>query len=86
MLENLKSSYNLKNIFSFVEEKRKLIILKNNTFFQNKLDINAINIEKLCRRNIIFEENGNGNGEESTKKYHILLFKGEYLNFKRNGK
>ncbi len=83
MLENIKSSFILKNIFSFMEEKPKLYFLKYNKIIQKKLKITVIDYKRLSPKYIIFE--GKGKGEE----YDIndnLLFRGEYMNAKRNGK
>ena len=43
MAENIKSSYISEFIFSYLEEKIKLKIIKYNKTIQNKLQINIIN-------------------------------------------
>jgi len=43
MLENVKSSYFIKIIFSFVDERKKLMIVKYNKSFQKALNVNLIN-------------------------------------------
>ena len=43
MLENVKSVYFLKIIFSFVEDRQKLKIIKYNKRLQNKIDIKLVN-------------------------------------------
>ena len=84
MLQNSKSIYFLKRLFTFVEEKNKLDIIKYNKNMQNILDISLINYKTFSGRYILYGKNGKG------KEYDIyndsLLFEGEYLNRKRNGK
>ena len=84
MLENSKSIYFIKKLFTFVDEKTKLDIIKYNKNMQNIMDINLINYKFYSKKYIIFEENGKG--KEYDGYYNILLFEGEYLNGKRNGK
>ena len=43
MLENIKTVYYLKKIFSFINDRRKLKTIKYNKTLQNKIDINLIN-------------------------------------------
>ena len=83
MIDNIKSSYFIKIIFSFIDEKRKLKLIKYNKKFQNKLDIHLVNYKFLSGKYAIFMENRIG------KEYNYsdeLLFKGEYLKGERNGK
>ena len=89
----IKSSYILKIIFSYINEKSKLNIIRYNKTLQNKLDINIMNYKIFGRKYFIGDKNGKG------KEYFIndtlvfgqicydkLIFEGEYLNGKRNGK
>ena len=83
MLDNVKSSFVLNEIITYINEKRKLELVKYNRTLQNKLNINIINYRLLGKKYKIEEKNGKG------KEYNIndeLLFEGEYLNGKRNGK
>ena len=83
MLENSKSIYFIKKLFTFVDEKTKLDIIKYNKNMQNIMDINLINYKFYSKKYIIFEENG------KCKEYYWngeLKFEGEYINGKRNGK
>ena len=84
MLENSKSIYFIKKLFTFVDEKTKLDIIKYNKNMQNIMDINLINYKFYSRKYIIFEENGKG--KEYDGYNDKLVFEGEYLNGKRNGK
>ena len=83
MLENIKSKYILKIIFYFIEEKKKLKVIKYNKYLQNKFDIKIIDYRLLSQKYIIYEDNFRG------KEYNIyghLIYEGEYLNGERNGK
>ena len=84
MLENSKSIYFIKKLFTFVDEKTKLDIIKYNKNMQNIMDIDLINYKFYSKKYIMYEENGKGkeyNGYDDS-----LEFEGEYLNGKRNGK
>ena len=72
-----------KTIFSFLNDNKKLNIIKNNKNLQQILEINIENYKNMCNRFIIFERDGKG--KEYLRKNNILLFEGEYLNGKRNG-
>ena len=60
MLENIKSLYFAKIVFSFVDEKQKLKSVKRNKNFQKKIDISIINYIHFKGRYIIYESNGKG--------------------------
>ena len=74
----------LKIIFSYIDEKEKLEIIKCNKFLQNKLSINIINYKFFAQKYVVYEENNKGKEYDGQLDY--LLFEGEYLNGKRNGK
>ena len=83
MLQNIKSTYFIKLIYTFVDEAQKLKLIRYNKGLQKNLDISIINYKHFSRRHIIYESNG------IAKEYHNdekLIFEGEYLNGKRNGK
>ena len=83
MLENIKSSYIVKIVFSYVDEKKKLKLVKCNKSLQRKIDISINNYIHFKGKYIIYELNG------IAKEYYDngeLIFEGEYLNGKRNGK
>ena len=84
MLENSKSIYFIKKLFTFVDEKTKLDIIKYNKNMQNIMDINLINYKFYSGKYIMYEENGKG--KEYNGYDNSLEFEGEYLNGKRNGK
>ena len=83
MLENIKSFYFYKIIFSFINEKKKLKIAKYNKNIQNKIDINITNYKIFSGRYIIYEKDGKGKEYNS---YNKLIFEGEFKNGERNGK
>ena len=60
MLENSKSIYFIKKLFTFVDEKTKLDIIKYNKNMQNIMDINLTNYKFYSKKYIIYEENGKG--------------------------
>ena len=83
MLKNVKSSYFIRIIFSFIYEKQKLKLIKYNKSFQKNMNISLINYKNFSGKYIIYEQNGKG--KEIDYNGHIR-YEGEYLNGKRNGK
>ena len=83
MLDNIKSSFFIKDCLSKIAEKRKLELIKYNKNFQTILNINIINYKILYEKYIIYESN---TFAKEFSFYDKLLFEGEYLNGKRNGK
>ena len=53
MIENIKSTYFVKNFFGFIEDERKLKLINYNKCLQKKLDINIINY-MIFSRNILY--------------------------------
>ena len=74
----------IRDLFSFIDEKKKLEIIKYNKSMQNIISINIMDYKFLSQKYIIFEENGQM--KEYDKYYNILLFEGMYMNWKKNGK
>ena len=83
IIENIRSSYNTKNLFSYINEKTKLKLIKYNKILQKKLDINIDNYSLFSRRYIIYENKNEG--KEFNWNYD-LIYEGEFLNGERNGK
>ena len=83
-LKNIKSKYMMIFIFTFLDEKRKLEIIKYNKNMQNLLDIKMINYKFYKGRHIIYELNGKV--KEYNEYEDKIEFEGEYLNGKINGK
>ena len=84
MLENIKSSFFIKIIFSFQVNKTKLKLVKYNKSLQNKIDISLINYKIFSQRYIVYGENGKA--KEYMGYNDALKFEGEYSNGERNGK
>jgi len=84
ILKNVKSKHVLDKIFSFLDEKKKLKLIIYNKYLQKSLDINLENYKKVSG---IYKIDGiNGKGKEYAFNANRLIFYGEYLNGKRNGK
>ena len=84
MLKNIKSTYLVDIIFSYIDEREKLKIIKYNKSLQKIINISIINYKYFTGKYIIYESNGKG--KEYNGQYDRLLFEGEYLNGQRNGK
>ena len=84
MLKKIKSIYFLRNLFSSLEESRKLKLIKYNKNFQNMINLTLINFKRLSGKYIIFDNNGKGKEYDGSDDSRI--FEGEYLNGKRHGK
>ena len=59
-MENIKSFYIVRIIFSYIEEKQKLKIIKYNKSLQTNLNINLINYKHFKGKYIIYESEGYG--------------------------
>ena len=80
---SVKSPYIMKEIFSFLDKKEKLNLIKYNKFYQKLLMINIDDYKKITGKYIKGKING------KVKEYNYdnkLIFEGEYLKGKRNGK
>ena len=84
MLDNIKSSFFVRLFLSNLKEKNKLKLIKYNKSFQNKIGISILNYKLFSGRYIIYET------KEKAKECRIendtIIYKGDYLNGKRNGK
>ena len=56
MLEKIKSLYITKNILIFLNEKRKLKVIKYSKILKNKLDIQLINYQLFSGRYIFMNQ------------------------------
>ena len=84
MIGNIRSEFFLKYLFSHVKEKKVLQLVNHNKSLQLKLEKGLINYKLSSNKYTIYEKNGyrkiyNGFDNE-------LIFEGEYLNGKKNGK
>ena len=83
-IRDINSSFFIKNIFSFLTEKKILNLIIYNKQVQNLLLVDIKNYKKISGKYLIGEKNGKG--KEYNYKNGKLEFEGEYLNGKRNGK
>ena len=78
MLKKIKSTYFSINVLNYLDEKRKLELIKYNKALQEKLDIRIINYKFLSVKYIIYE------GNDIWKVYDAfnnnLIFEGNYIN------
>ena len=83
-IKDIKSNYINQEIFSFLDKKLLLKLIINNKYLQNKLGISIREYAGTAGKYKIAEKNGIG------KIYDLetdkLIFEGEYLNGKKNGK
>ena len=83
MLENIKSEDTIQIIFSYLGGIQKLKITKFNKNLQKKINININNYIRY-RGSYIYELYGIGKEYDSDD--NDLIYSGEYLNGKKNGK
>jgi len=81
---DIRSFYNIKMIFSYLEYKQKLNMIIYNKHLQKIFGVNIKSYKKISRRYKMGEKNGKG--REYTINGNSLVFEGDYLNGKRNGK
>ena len=84
MLKSIKSTYFSDMIFTYLDERQKLDLVKYNKSLQKKLNITILNYQHFQGCYIIYESKGFA--KEYFGKNDELRFEGEYLNGKRNGK
>ena len=84
LLENIKSIFFYRILFSNLDEKIKLKIIKYNKKLKKQIDIKLINYKVYSGKYIVYETNIKG--KEYDAYDDNLLFEGEYLNGERNGK
>ena len=83
-LENIKSIKILKSIFYCLTRESLLDFIHYNKTIQNKLSINIEDYKKNGNR--IKKGDINGLGKEYRLNTNKLIFEGEYLNGKKNGR
>ena len=84
MIKNIKSHHIINITFLYLNERRKLKMIKHNKSLQNILNISINNYKLFAGKYIIFESNRIGKEYDTCND--SLIFEGEYLNGKRNGK
>ena len=83
-LKIIKSKIILKRIFNFLEKRKKFILLNYNKVLQ---DIFGLSIDDYKEETNLIKICGfNGYGKEYKKFTHELIFEGNYLKGKKNGK
>ena len=75
-----------RKIFSFLSERNKLEKIKYNKFFQKVLGVDIENYKKLSGKYIIIDKNEKNKVKIYKMDTNILIYEGEYLNKKKNGK
>ena len=81
---DIKSSYNLVEIFSFLDKKQKMKVIIYNFQLQKILKVNLQNYKEESGK---YKKGGkNGKGQEYKLNTNIIIFEGEYKNGKKNGK
>ena len=85
MLVKIKSKYISRILFSYLDEKIKLKIIKYNKKLKNNIDIKLIKYKFYTEKYIIYEDKYKGK-EYDGYDNNNLVFEGEYLNGERNGK
>ena len=84
MLENIKSLYFIRILFSKVTDKIKLKVIKYNKAIQKIIGINKINYKLFSGKYTIYETNKTGKIYNADN--NKLLYDGEILNGEKNGK
>ena len=82
-IEDIKSTYILKDIFSNLNKKLKLNLIMYNKQLQKRLSVDIEDYKEASGKYKIAEKNGKGREYKLNKKE--LIFEGEYLNWKKNG-
>jgi len=101
-IKDIKSSFIIKNMFSFLSKKKLLNMVMYNQQFQKLLSVNIEKYIKTSGKYKIVGKNGKGKEymrdpniefegdylylKEKDIYYNYLIFEGEYINRKRNGK
>ena len=83
-LRDIKSSYIIRGIFSFLNKRQYLDMIIENKELQKKVLVDINDYKLMSGKYKIGEKNGKG--REYILNTNILIFEGEYLNGKRNGK
>ena len=87
MLNNIKSQFFTKKLFTYLGYLNKLKLVKYNKKLQYILELNIDYYKRFSKTYIIFDENDFKKGKEYGYNGRlILIFEGEYLKGKRNGK
>ena len=80
----VKSNFIIISIFSKLNNSKKLQLIRYNKYLQSKIGITIDDFKKESGVYKIIQKNGKG--QEFSLETNRLIFEGEYLNGKRNGK
>ena len=83
-LRYINSDYIKKDLFSFLDENKKLSKIIYNKKFQKIIGVNLEYYKKISGKNR--EVDKSGNGREYLLNTNKMIFEGTYLNGKKNGK
>ena len=82
-MDKIKSSFFIKFLLSYTNDRRKYKIIAYNKTLQNILGINLLDYKRMSGKYILGDINGKG--KEYDYKENVL-YEGEFLKGKRNGK
>jgi len=83
MLKKIKSIFYIRLLFTYLDEGRKLKIIRNNKSLQKDINISIINYKFFSGKYIIYKSNDFG--EEYDGYDDNLIYNGNYLNGKKEG-
>ena len=83
MLKNIASFYFTEKLFSYIDENKKLKLIRFNKKFQQNLNININHYIHFKENYIIYDSNGKGKEYDNNGE---LIFEGEYIHGEKNGK
>ena len=86
MMENIQSLFFIYNLFSILDERHKLILVKYNRGMQGKIGINLNTYKIFSGKYFIYETKEKDKIKEFDCYTDALIYEGGYLNGKRNGK
>ena len=84
MVENIKSNFFVRYLFSFLDDVKQLYLVKYNKRLQKLLNINIMNYRFFNGKYIEYDRNGIGKIYDCFS--NNLIFEGEFINGKKNGK
>ena len=82
MWQKIRSTFILKKIFNYVDNKIKFNTIVHNKNLQKKLGLNLIDFRRFSGR---YKEEKDGKTKEYNSYTCELIFEGEYSKGKRNG-
>ena len=80
MMKEIKSSFITKRIILYIDEKRKLKLLKYCKNIRNQIGIDLIYYKLFQGKYIIYEEKGKGKEYDDNNR---LIYEGEYFRRKK---